>query len=144
MKIINVSVDIESQRQNAQLALFQKTIQDESNTTKQVIKKKGGKPKGYSLKKFDETRIGFLMKHEAPIEYKLLMDVCEFLKYSKPPPELIEHIGYASQDTFFRKTKYWRCLKDYRKYGLRPPYAVVTNKNKELYYIHIRMNKYIY
>ena len=106
-------------------------------------KKEGGKPKGYSLKKFDETRIGFLMKHEAPIEYKLLMDVCEFLKYSKPPPELIEHIGYASQDTFFRKTKYWRCLKDYRKYGLRPPYAVVTNKNKELYYIHIRMNKYI-
>lgn len=107
-------------------------------------KKEGRKPKGYSLKKFDETRIGFLMKHEAPIEYKLLMDVCEFLKYSKPPPELIEHIGYASQDTFFRKTKYWRCLKDYRKYGLRPPYAVVTNKNKELYYIHIRMNKYIY
>ena len=107
-------------------------------------KKEGGKPKGYSLKKFDETRIGFLMKHEAPIEYKLLMDVCEFLKYNKPPPELIEHIGYASQDTFFRKTKYWRCLKDYRKYGLRPPYAVGTNKNKELYYIHIRMNKYIY
>ena len=83
MKIINVSVDIESQRQNAQLALFQKTIQDESNTTKQeeqVIKKEGGKQKGYSLKKFDETRIGFLMKHEAPIEYKLLMDVCGISK----------------------------------------------------------------
>jgi hypothetical protein len=48
MKIINVSVDIESQRQNAQLALFQKTIQDESNTTKQeeqVIKKRGRKAK---------------------------------------------------------------------------------------------------
>lgn len=48
MKIINVSVDIESQRQNTQLALFQKTIQDESNTTKQeeqVIKKRGRKAK---------------------------------------------------------------------------------------------------
>ncbi|AFB75500.1 hypothetical protein 1013_scaffold24_00060 [Bacteriophage sp.] len=32
---------------------------------------------------------------------------------------------------------------DYKKYGLRPPYSIHTNANKELYYIHIRFKKYL-
>ena len=75
------------------------------------------------------------MKHEVPIEYKLLMEVSGFLKIHAPSPELIEAISYASDDIFFKKAKFWRCLMDYKKYGLRPPYSIHTNANKELYYI---------
>ena len=83
------------------------------------------------------------MKHEVPIEYKLLMEVSGFLKIHAPSPELIEAICYASDDIFFKKAKFWRCLMDYRKYGLRPPYSIHTKGNKELYYIHIRFKKYL-
>ena len=83
------------------------------------------------------------MKHEVPIEYKLLMEVSGFLKIHAPPPELIEAISYASDDIFFKKAKFWRCLMDYKKYGLRPPYSIHTNANKELYYIHLRFKKYL-
>ena len=105
--------------------------------------KEPGRPKGHSLKNFDQTRIGFLMKHEVPIEYKLLMEVSDFLKIHAPSPELIEAISYASDDIFFKKAKFWRCLMDYKKYGLRPPYSIHTNANKELYYIHLRFKKYL-
>ena len=80
---------------------------------------------------------------KVPIEYKLLMEVSDFLKIHAPSPELIEAISYASDDIFFKKAKFWRCLMDYKKYGLRPPYSIHTNANKELYYIHIRFKKYL-
>lgn len=105
--------------------------------------RKPGRPKGYSLKRFDQTRIGFLLAHEVPIEYKLLMETVKSLKLSSPSAELIEAIAYASNDPFFRKTKFWRCLMDYKKYGLRPPYAIKTNVHKELYYIRIRIKKFL-
>ena len=57
--------------------------------------RKPGRPKGYSLKRFDQTRIGFLLAHEVPIEYKLLMETVKSLKLSSPSAELIEAIAYA-------------------------------------------------
>lgn len=84
-----------------------------------------------------------MLAHEVPVEYKLLMDTVGLLKLRAPSANLIEAIAYASDDPFFRKTKFWRCLKDYKKYGLRPPYAVETSVNKELYYIKIRIKKYL-
>lgn len=84
-----------------------------------------------------------MMAHEVPVEYKLLMETVELLKLRAPSANLVEAVAYASDAPFFRKTKFWRCLKDYKKYGLRPPYAVKTNANKELYYIRIRLKKYL-
>lgn len=106
-------------------------------------RKRVGRPKGYSLKKFEQTRIGFLLQHEVPVEYKLLMEVTELLRLRAPSPELIEAIGYASNDSFFRKTKFWRCLMDYKKYGLRPPVPVKTNVRKELYYARIKIRNHL-
>ena len=110
-------------------------------TKPQKRKRKPGRPKGHSVRPFEQTRIGFMLKHEVPIEYKLIMEVTELLKLRAPSFELIEAIGYASDDSFFKKTKYWRCLKDYKKYGLRPPIPILTNASKELYYIRLRLNK---
>ena len=107
-----------------------------------VRKRKVGRPKGYKLKKFDETRIGFLLKHETPIEYQLLMDVTEAMKLRAPSADFIESIAYTSSDSLFRKQKFWRAMMEYRKYGCRPKLALKTDVAKELYYIRLRLNKY--
>lgn len=106
-------------------------------------KRKVGRPKGCSLKRFDQTRIGFLLKHEAPVEYRLLMEVTEFLKLRAPSCTLIEAMSYASNDPFFKKTKFRRSFIEYWKYGLRPPKAIHTSAAKELYYIRLRKKKYL-
>lgn len=72
--------------------------QKETKTPQKARKTKGTQPEN-----FDQTRIGFLMKHEVPIEYKLLMEVSDFLKIHAPSPELIEAISYASDDIFFKR-----------------------------------------
>jgi hypothetical protein len=108
-----------------------------------ATRRKVGRPKGYKLKKFDETRIGFLLKHETPIEYRMLMDVAEFMKLRAPSANLIEAFAYSSSDPLFRKEKFWRALIEYRKCGCRPKMALKTSVSKELYYIHLRLNKYL-
>lgn len=60
-----------------------------------------------------------------------------------PPAELIEALSYSSDDPFFRKTKFWRCLIEYRKFGCRPRFEIGTNAQKELFYIRKRLKKYV-
>lgn len=93
------------------------------------------------LRTFDETRIGFLLKHETPIEYRLLMDITQWMNRQNPPADLIEAIGYSSSDEVFHKAKYWRALQDYRKNGLRPKIYRKPDVRVELYYVHIKMRK---
>lgn len=85
--------------------------------------------------------MGFFLQHEVPVEYNLLKEVTEQMRVRYPPAELVESIGYASNDPFFKKTKFWRSLIEYKKYGCRPRIATVTNARKELYYIKIRLKK---
>lgn len=106
MKIINISVDIESQLLNSRSTSSQKInlMKTFPNSRKKPKRrKKSPKTKGAQSENFDQTRIGFLMKHEVPIEYKLLMEVSDFLKIHAPSPELIEAISYASDDIFFKR-----------------------------------------
>lgn len=103
--------------------------------------RKVGRPRGYRLKQFEETRIGFFLQHEVPVEYKLLKEVTEQMKLRYPPAELIEAISYSSNDPFFRKQKFWRSLIEYKQYGCRPRFAIVTDAQKELYYIRRRLKK---
>lgn len=104
MKIIDVSKDIQSQKNNAQRAFVKSSSSEKQET--QETSKKTRKTKGYSLKRFDQTRIGFLLAHEVPIEYKLLMETVKSLKLSSPSAELIEAIAYASNDPFFAKQNF--------------------------------------
>lgn len=99
------------------------------------------KKKRHKKRKFSETRLGFMLAHEVPFEYQLILNTSRLMKMPYPTAQLIEAISYASPEPFFRKQKFWRCLMDYRKYGLNTPYIVKTNITKELYYIHIRMKK---
>lgn len=83
------------------------------------------------------------MKHEVPYEYELLMGISDHMKATKPPADLIEQIAYASSDEFFKKPKFWRCLIDYRIHGCYTCAPCISDAKKELYYIHLRMKKYL-
>ncbi|NDV63932.1 hypothetical protein D0T60_01540 [Bacteroides sp. 224] len=70
------------------------------------------------------------------MEYKLIIDAngASFA----PSADLIEAIGYASNNPLFQKPKFRRCLIKYRKYGLYAGRPVKTNASIELYYIKMR------
>ena len=106
-------------------------------------RKKVGRPRGYRPKKFEQTRIGFFLQHEVPIEYQLLKEVTEQMRLRYPPAELIEALCYSSDDMFFHKAKFWRCLIEYKRFGCRPRFAISTNARKELYYIRKRLKNRI-
>ena len=98
--------------------------------------RKRGRPK--KRRPFNQTNLGFMIQHEAPVEYQLIMEAVSTLKLRTPPAELIEAIGYASDSPLFTKAKYWRDLIEYRKTGLYPKKPKFTDAKKELYYIHLR------
>ena len=63
---------------------------------------------------FYETRVGYFLALEAPLEYKLIVEAsgnCE------PHPDLIEQIGYSSLNPLFKKPKFRRALIEYRQLG---------------------------
>ncbi len=122
--------------------------QDLQNINSEVLKTKKKRRKKYKPRKklgrkrkkrlFDETRVGYFLKHEAPVEYGLIIDVCG--SQTPPSADFIETIGYASLNPLFRKPKFRKALIEYRKYGL---YSGPPKKSKaeiELYYINVRRN----
>jgi len=70
------------------------------------------------------------------------METVEYLRLRAPSAELIEAIGYASGDEAFRKARFWRCLQNYKRWGVRPPKTASTNVKRELFYVRQRMKKY--
>lgn len=117
----------------------QATLQKSTNQPNRGRKhlKKSGRKRVKHL--FDETRLGHFLKHEAPFEYKLIMDANGAI--SDPSADFIEAISYSSSNPLFKKTKFRRCLIEYRKYGLYCGRAIKTNANIELYYIKIRKSQ---
>jgi hypothetical protein len=106
-------------------------------------KKKPSKQIGRKRKKreFEETRVGHFIKHEAPLEYGLILDVAGTVY--KPSADLIEAIGYASTNPLFRKQKFRRSLIEYRKTGLYSGKPMKSNVNTELYYMRVRKSQNI-
>lgn len=87
-------------------------------------------------RQFEETRVGYFLKLEAPLEYNLIMEVSG--NVSAPSADLIEAIGYASLNLLFKKPKFRRALIEYRKSGLYAGDPKKSCVEKELYYISVR------
>jgi hypothetical protein len=87
-------------------------------------------------REFEETRLGYFLLHEAPVEYTLITEtIC---RRGTPSADLIEQVGYSSTNPLFKKPKFRRALIEYRKYGLYPGPPAKTNAVKEMYYIKMR------
>lgn len=113
---------------------------NELSTQKQKKQKKSKPRKKLGRKRikrqFDETRVGYFLKLEAPLEYNLIMEVSG--NVSAPSADLIEAIGYASLNLLFKKPKFRRALIEYRKSGLYAGDPKKSCVEKELYYISVR------
>lgn len=99
-------------------------------------KKKRGAPR--KKRKFEETPVGFLIMHEAPLEFQLIK---EAIGEHVPHPDFIERIGYASLNPLFRKPKFRRALKTYREFGIYSGVPKKTSPKIQLFYIKLRKNQ---
>ena len=86
---------------------------------------------------FDQTRIGYLMKHITPLEYRLILEAGG----AAPPIELIESLSYCSLDPFFKTTEFRKALIEYRRVGLRPYKPINGDIHKEMHYIRLRRKR---
>lgn len=83
---------------------------------KKAKRKKKAKPKRKESRikrKFEETDIGSWLKLKAPLEYMVIVAAGG----NEPLAELIESVGYASDNPYFRTVCFRRALIKYRKNG---------------------------
>lgn len=114
---------------------------DPLQTAPKPKKSRKGKPHKKRKRKkrqFDETRVGHFLKHEAPLEYSLIMEAGGTV--SAPSADLIEAIGYASINPLFKKPKFRKALIDYRKNGLHTGQPHKSNARVEMFYCKVRQH----
>ena len=92
----------------------EQSVPTDSPKPRKKPRKKSGRKKIKRL--FEETRVGFILKYEAPLEFDLLIEASG-LK-GAPPADLIEAVGYASINEIFKTPEFRRALLLYRKTGL--------------------------
>lgn len=92
-------------------------------------------PKKKKLREFHETRLGYFIQHEAPLEYNIIMEVSGG---REPNPDMIEGISYASLNPFFKKPKFRRALIEYRKNGCHTNFPKKADAKIEMLYIQKR------
>ena len=92
-------------------------------------------------RKFDQTRVGHLLKYEAPDEYALILSV--YSLQAAPSADLIEAIGYSSSNALFKKPKFRRALIEYRRFGLYCGEPREDGEHIERYYKRIHKNTLI-
>lgn len=111
-------------------------------------RKEDGRPRGtFKRYKFEETKLGFMLKYETPVVYGILMNTLIRTSSQEPSTELIEVVCRASRDSSFKKPKFRRYLKEYARYGLYCHRPKRMTPELETYYAHIRKvkkDKFIY
>lgn len=111
-------------------------------TMKSKSNGKPGRPKGTKKKRqFEETKLGFLLKYEAPIEYELIMSSTPKSIFPEPSIKVIEAITLASPNPVFQKNKFFRYLEDYKKNKLFCIRAKILTAKRKIFYERIQMNQ---
>ena len=104
--------------------------------------KKDGRPRG-TLKRFqfEETRLGFMIKHKAPVVFNIIMNLTPNSVSPAPSCELIKIVCKASRDSSFKKAKFHRYLSEYESTGLYCKRGKRLISKRKLYYETIRKRK---
>lgn len=101
-----------------------------------------GRPKGTRKKrKFDETRLGFMLKYETPLEYSLILAGTKKAIFIQPDWHLIESICGASGDISFSKAKFKTYLDEYKEYGIYCNRPKKITPERLTYYNKLKLNK---
>jgi hypothetical protein len=105
-------------------------------------KDRGGRPKG-TLKRFpfSETRLGFMLRHETPTVFDLIVELSPIGRKRSPHPTLISAVCSASKDPAFDKPKFRAYLEEYVRNGVYCKRGKKLTPERERYYERIRRNK---
>ena len=107
-----------------------------------TLESKNGRPKGtYKKFLFEETKLGFMLKHEVPVVYQIIMNSLPKGELSSPTPQLIFTVCKASKDPSFQKPKFFRYLEQYRVQGIYCKRAKRLTPERKQYYERIRQKK---
>lgn len=104
--------------------------------------KEEGRPRG-TLKRFqfEETRLGFMLKYEAPVAYKIIMNLTPKGAFQEPAVSIIRIVCKASRDSSFKKAKFRRYLAEYETTGLYCRRGKRLTDRRKVYYENIRKKK---
>ncbi len=113
----------------------------------QKRKPDAGRPKGtYKRFRFEQTRLGFFLRYEAPVVYALIREMTPPGYFFEPPYLLIKILCAASGDPVFRKAKFHRYLEEYLDNGLFCRTPKKPTPTRVAYYERLRtarMKRYI-
>ena len=105
-------------------------------------RKEDGRPTGtYKKYRFEETRLGFLLKYEAPAVFSIILNLTPRSVFPEPKVELIEQVCRASGDPSLRKPKFFRYLEEYRDMGIYCRRPKRLTPERALYYERLRKKK---
>lgn len=105
-------------------------------------RKENGRPTGtYKKYRFEETRLGFLLKYEVPAVYSIILNLTPNGVFPEPKVELIEQVCRASGDPSLRKPKFYRYLEEYRYMGIYCRRPKRLTPERKLYYEKVRKKK---
>lgn len=98
-------------------------------------RKEDGRPKG-TLKKyrFEQTRLGFMLKHEVPAVYEIILRMSPKAPLTEPKVKLIELVCCASKEPLLQTKRFARYLKEYRRVGICCGRAKLLTPQREAYY----------
>lgn len=105
---------------------------------------KGGRPKGTKKKyPFSQTKLGFMMKYETPLTYRLMMTASNKTNnyFFAPDIQTILTYAKASNDPSFSKPKFFRYLNEYEETGLYCGRPKIMDRARDEYYTKIMNNK---
>lgn len=109
------------------------------NKPSQLHRKEDGRPKGTLKKyKFEETKLGFFLKYEAPAAYELIMKMTQKRQFPEPTMRTIEMVCRANKDTALKKPKFERYLEEYRQKGIYCGRPKVLTEERKRYYDALR------
>lgn len=113
MRKYNINNDLNHLNNHGNKTITEERGQDnnERETNGETRKAKRNQKKRH----FDETKLGFFLKYEAPIEYELVMTSTPKSVFPEPSIKIIEAITLASPNPVFQKNKFYRYLEEYRK-----------------------------
>lgn len=96
--------------------------------------------------KFEETKLGFMLRHEPLVVFSILMKSLPSSPFVEPPVDLIRTISQGRVDPAFRKVKFKRYLEEYERTGLCYKRVKRMTPEWEIYYERIRevkMRKFV-
>lgn len=88
--------------------------------------------------KFENTPVGYLIKHECPLEWKLLNEIRK-INRQVINAAFLEQFADILDNRVFKTERFRTALEDFRTYGFRTPNKMEFDLDDELKYIRDRI-----